>query len=199
MGRGTLLVSFSGGRTSAYMAHWLLMNKSNEYNLQFVFMNTGVEHLKTLEFIDQCDKAWGLNLTWLEAVVHLGERKASTHRVVSYGTASRNGEPFEAMCEKYGIPNRSYNHCTRELKLGPFNSWMKENHQGALRAVGIRADEFDRMSVNAQRDKIIYPLISMRPTTKAEVLSWWKKQSFDLEIPEHHGNCVTCWKNQTAN
>ena len=37
-----LLVSFSGGETSAYMAQWLKANKSNEFEMIFVFANTGV-------------------------------------------------------------------------------------------------------------------------------------------------------------
>jgi len=42
--------------------------------------------------------------------------------------------------------------------------------------------------------RIIYPLIKMKPTTKAEIRHWWAKQDFDLELSEHLGNCVTCWK-----
>ena len=61
----TLFVSFSGGRTSAYMCWWLLKNKSDEYDFIFVFANTGQEHEKTLEFVNECDKRFGLNLVWL--------------------------------------------------------------------------------------------------------------------------------------
>ncbi|MCJ7824256.1 MAG: phosphoadenosine phosphosulfate reductase family protein, partial [Anaerolineales bacterium] len=71
-------MSFSGGRTSGYMCHWLLENKANEYEFIFVFANTGLEHEKTLEFVDQCDKALGLNLTWVEAVVNPEVRSGTT-------------------------------------------------------------------------------------------------------------------------
>ena len=29
---------------------------------------------------------------------------------------------------------------------------------------------------------------------KSEIRHWWAFQDFDLEIDEHYGNCVTCWK-----
>lgn len=55
-----LLVSFSGGETSAYLAKWLLDNKSKEYNMIFVFANTGDEEERTLEFVNECSVRWGL-------------------------------------------------------------------------------------------------------------------------------------------
>lgn len=191
-----LFVSFSGGRTSAYMAWWLIQNMSHKYDLRFVFANTGQEHENTLAFVNRCDKAWGLNLVWLEAVVHHGEKKGCTHKVVSYETASRKGEPFQAMIEKYGIPNPDFPHCNRELKLNVIFSYkrslgLQTNHPTAI---GIRADEMDRMAVSAKKTGAIYPLISWHSTTKGEVRHWWSDQPFDLELPEHLGNCVTCWK-----
>jgi hypothetical protein len=194
MSKTKLSVSFSGGRTSAFMSKWLIDNKSDEFDMQFVFANTGQEHEKTLEFVDRCDKAFGLNLTWVEAVVHHGERKGSTHKVVNYETAARNGEPFEEVIKKYGIPNSSFLHCNREMKLNPMNSWRKENHADSLFAIGIRNDEIDRMRPDYEKAGLIYPLISMRPTTKSEILNFWSKQSFDLDLPEHLGNCITCYK-----
>lgn len=105
MKKETLFVSFSGGRTSAYMCWWLLNNKADKFNFIFVFANTGQEHEKTLEFVDKVDKWLGLNLVWLEAVVHEGELTGSTHKIVNYETASRTGQPFEDVIKKYGIPN----------------------------------------------------------------------------------------------
>ena len=184
----TMVVSFSGGRTSAYMSKWLIDNKSDEYDFVFVFMNTGQEHENTLEFVNKCDVEFGLNLIWIEGVVHEG-RKGGTHKVVSYESASRKGEPFEEMIKKYGIPNRSYPHCNRELKLNPFNSLMRElGLTKSNRAIGIRVDEIDRMSIHAEKNNIIYPLIKFNPTTKSEVILWWKEQSFGLELEEHYGN-----------
>lgn len=50
----------------------------------FLFANTGQEHEKTLEFVDKCDKAWNLNVHWIETVVHYNQRKSSTGARVNF-------------------------------------------------------------------------------------------------------------------
>lgn len=195
MKKPDLVVSFSGGRTSAYMSYWLKKHKSEEYNLHFVFANTGREDERTLEFVKDCDVYFNLNLTWLEAVTHKGERKGCTHKVIDFDTADRKGRVFEEVIQKYGIPNKAYPHCNRELKLNPIKSWMRGNGlKKAHTAIGIRVDEIDRMSIKAEENKLIYPLVSMNPKTKDQILNWWTRQHFDLDVPEHYGNCITCFK-----
>ena len=192
----TLFVSFSGGRTLAYMCWWLLDNKADEYDLRFVFANTGLEHENTLDFVDRCDREWGLNLTWVEAVTSMEHGVGVTHKVVNYETAARNGEPFEQFIRFAGIPNAAYNQCSERLKAMPMEHYRQS--QGFTRkhptAIGIRADEIDRMSPTAKENGLVYPLILWTQTTKAEIRHWWAQQPFDLDLPEHLGNCVTCWK-----
>jgi 3'-phosphoadenosine 5'-phosphosulfate sulfotransferase (PAPS reductase)/FAD synthetase len=189
-----LQVCFSGGRTSAFMCRWLLDNKSQDYNFLFTFANTGLEHEDTLRFADAVDKNFGLGLVWLEAVVHSG-RRASTYRIVNYETASRQGEPFEEVVAKYGLPNHSFKHCTRELKANPMKFYARSIWGDDFDiAIGIRADEKRRVSPNATTHHIVYPLVDMIPTTKADVLDYFEQFDWDLKIPEHYGNCKTCFK-----
>lgn len=195
--KGKIFASVSGGRTSMMMAKWIKDNFERTHDVIYIYANTGREHEKTLEFIDLCDNEWSLGVVWVEAEVYAG-RIGTGHRVVNFETAARytDPRPYEEMIKKYGIPNRNYPHCTRELKQAPMYSylksigWKKGDYQVAI---GIRADEFDRISVNAKRDGLVYPLVKMG-ITKQDVLSWWKGQDFDLDLPEHLGNCMDCWK-----
>jgi len=189
-------ISFSGGRTSAYMAKLLIDNWSDRYDFIITFANSGLEHPKTLDFVHNCDAHFGFNTVWLEAVVHDG-RVASTHKVVNHATAARKGEPFEAVIQKYGIPNTAFPYCTRELKINPMNSYLRSlglDYKTTPTAIGIREDEKRRVSKAAGVTQIYYPLIDVWPTDKAEILDWWSKQSFDLGIDEFEGNCQGCYK-----
>lgn len=192
-----LQISFSGGRTSAYMTKLLLDRCSNEYEFIVTFANTGLEHEKTLEFVNNCDKIFGFNTVWLEADVFFEQRKGTGFKVVSFETASRSGEPFQDVIKKYGIPNPSYLHCTRELKLAPMRSYLTSlgiHHKDIPTAIGIRADEKRRVRKSAEVDNIVYPLIDMWPTDKQDVLDWWEDQLFDLGLDEWDGNCIGCYK-----
>lgn len=81
-----LLVSFSGGETSAYMAQWLWNHKQDEFDMVFVFANTGQENEETLLFVEKCSKHFGFPVHWVEAVVHHGKRKGTTHKAVCFKT-----------------------------------------------------------------------------------------------------------------
>jgi len=208
----TLIVSFSGGRTSAFMGKWLIDNMSNEYEFIFTFANTGQEHEDTLLFIKACDDNFGFNTVWLEAdfskgfrVNANGERERACrrsgdrakHRIVDYETACRDGSLFEDMIIKadYGIPNKAYPHCTRELKLAPMQSYLRSIGKDKCdTAIGIRIDEIKRVNSSALEFNILYPLVDMIPTTKADVLKFFSQYDWDLRLPERLGNCTWCWK-----
>jgi hypothetical protein len=193
-----LLLSFSGGRTSAYMTHWMLENKRDDYNeVVVVFANTGQENEQTLDFVNRCDKEWNLGVVWLEADVIHEANKGTSFKIVRFETASRKGDPFEQVIVKYGIPNQSYPHCTRELKLQPMKSYLRSigwNKGNYVSAIGIRIDEMDRVNSKMVEENLIYPLIEYTKATKELINLWWDRQPFKLELKEHQGNCSWCWK-----
>lgn len=194
-----LLVSFSGGETSAYMLWWILKNWANKYEIKVVFANTGQENEETLLFVEKCSKYFDVEVVWVEAVVNPENRKGTTHKVVNFETASRNGEPFEAVIAKYGIPNPATPHCNREMKLNAINSYMKSiGWKKYYSAIGIRVDEFDRMNAKRKEKRLLYPLISEKPMSKAKINQWWNLQPFRLELKGYQGNCKTCWKKSDA-
>ena len=193
-----LLISFSGGETSAYMTHRIFSSELfANIEKQVVFANTGQENEETLDFVKKCDDEFGFNTTWVEAVTQPG-RVACTHKIVTFETASRNGEPFKAMIEKYGLPNKSYPHCTRELKLHPIRSFMGSlGWFDYMTAVGIRVDEPGRIAKTAKANNIIYPFNDVWPTDKQDVRDFWDDQLFKLELKEYQGNCKWCFKKST--
>jgi len=190
-----LLVSFSGGETSAFMAQWLWKHKQDEFEMIFVFANTGQENEATLVFTKKCADFFGFPLIWIEGVFHKQRGKGPTHKVVTYETASRKGEPFEAVIAKYGIPNPATPHCSRDLKQVPIKSYARAiGWKDYYTAIGIRIDEIDRISVQRKKNRIYYPLCEELKTTKPIVNMFWQSMPFRLELKGYEGNCKWCWK-----
>ncbi len=203
-----LLVCRSGGRTSEFMYKYVLENHADKYNVVGIFANTGWEYHNTLEFVHNNDieneRLFGAKPLWVEAVVHEG-RISSTHKVVTYKTASRNMEPFEEVVKKYGLPNAAYPHCTRELKEQPIHDYIKNVMGWSNRsngdcnyftALGIRSDEPRRIKYNKTPQNKVYPLVDWHPDKpdKLDILDWWEGREFDLGIPDYLGNCVGCFR-----
>lgn len=190
-----LVVSFSGGLTSAYLSKRL--QDSGKYDLHFIFANTGLEHPATLEFVRRCDREFGLNLVWLEAVVNPTHGIGITHKVVSFETASRFGEPFEAFIAKSGIPNANKPQCSDRLKELVIESYKRSaGLTGVSHALGIRRDEPKRRSKSAKKYNLCYPMLDWPEfmADKLDVVDFWDTMPFTLGIEPHEGNCETCWK-----
>jgi 3'-phosphoadenosine 5'-phosphosulfate sulfotransferase (PAPS reductase)/FAD synthetase len=190
------VVMFSGGRTSGVLAKHIKSNPDKYQNVIYVFLNTGKEVEKTLQFVNKCDKEWNLKVVWLEAKVINEKGKGTSYKIVDFETASRNGEPFEAMLKKYPLPNNMASNCTRELKQRPIDSYLRDNFKDyeITRIIGIRSDEAHRKSIHAQKENIIYPLCDELPFNEKMVRLFWEKQSFDLGLKDYEGNCDLCFK-----
>jgi hypothetical protein len=187
------LISFSGGRTSAFMTNELL--KDQEYSDQsiIVFCNTGKENEGTLKFINDCDKLWQNKVVWLEY------SRETKFKIVNYYTASRSGEPFEELINKRKfLPNIMVRYCTQELKIRVIKHYLISlGYKHWTNVIGIRYDEPKRWSkikeaTRKERYETDLPLVKWK-ITKKNVLDYWAKMPFDLEISEDYGNCDLCF------
>lgn len=198
-----ILVSVSGGESSMLMAKYIKDTVSDR-NLHFVFSNTGKEREETLQFLKECDTRWNLNVVWLQPITYHNERRSSGFEIVEFESADRTGRPFEEMIKKYGIPNKTRPHCTRELKIRPIQNYMKSiglKKGDYFSAIGLRTDEMNRVSWERARKELQwYPLITEKMISgkigisKQDVQQWWDKQDFKLNLKSYQGNCDLCWK-----
>lgn len=195
-------ISFSGGRTSAFMLYKVLEANNGKLPDDCVvcFANTGKEDEATLKFVHDCETNWNVPIVWLE--YQDAEESKDRFKIVTFETASRGGEPFEAVIRKKSyLPNPVTRFCTIEMKIRTianylFSIGMCENRsQGEYMSwVGIRADE-PRRAAKIPRDRT--PLVTAG-ITKEIVGEFWKNQPFDLELPNingvtYHGNCDLCF------
>lgn len=186
------VVSFSGGRTSAYLVHLMEQKRVSEnLNVKYVFMDTGAEHPKTYEFIRNVVRQWNIDLVCLRLVVDPKLGNANSYRVMNVDEICADLQPWVDACGKYGTPYVHGAFCTRTMKLEPFERYCKENYPDGYHSwLGIRADEPRRLK---PRDGVSY-LADISDFDKQDILDWWREQPFDLDIPEHLGNCVFCIK-----
>jgi 3'-phosphoadenosine 5'-phosphosulfate sulfotransferase (PAPS reductase)/FAD synthetase len=161
-------------------------------NYIVTFQNTGKEMPATLDFINECDKRWGLNIVWLEY------RYGNNFEVVSYETASRDGRPFDELIahKKHFLPNQMMRYCTKEMKIETVRRYLQSIGVKEWTSYnGIRYDEPRRWSKAKNLpsyQEIELPLVKWK-TTKDDVLNWWSEQDFDLMLKQPYGNCDGCF------
>jgi 3'-phosphoadenosine 5'-phosphosulfate sulfotransferase (PAPS reductase)/FAD synthetase len=188
---GPACISFSGGRTSGYMLWRILQAHGGKLpdDVVVVFANTGKEATETLDFVQTCSTRWGVPITWVEA----------GRGVVTHATASRAGEPFDALTtRKKFLPNPTMRFCTTELKIVPMDAYCRSlGWDDWMTAVGMRADEPRRVAKLADQPTKFAPL-AQAGVTRADVLAFWSDHDFDLALPTHGGvtplgNCDLCF------
>ena len=196
---GPTCISFSGGRTSAYMLWRVLQsNEGLPDDAIICFANTGKEDEATLEFVRDSAKNWLVPITWLEF-----RDTEDRFEVVTFETASRNGEPFEALIRKRNyLPNPVTRFCTIDLKIRPIGRYLlsigmadTKTEAENMSMIGMRADEQRRAAKIADKSRI--PLVTAG-ITKEDVGAFWRAQPFDLGLPNNngvtmHGNCDLCF------
>jgi hypothetical protein len=200
---GPTCISFSGGRTSAYML-WRVLQSNGGLPSDAVvcFANTGKEDEATLEFVRDCSELWAVPITWVE---YCDDEQG--YALVDFTTASRAGEPFEVLMRKRRLlPNPMTRFCTQELKIRPMARYLKDlgmvdtvGEGEYFSWVGIRADE-PRRAAKIERERT--PLVAAGIGAQ-DVGAFWRSQSFDLGLPNMngktmHGNCDLCFLKPAA-
>ena len=214
---GPALISFSGGRTSAYMLHQILDAHDGRLppDVHVCFANTGKEREETLRFVHECGSRWGVDIRWLEfrsrlKSVPVAERFAE----VGLNSASRRGEPFKLAIEaKQAVPNAVQRWCTELLKILVLSSFMEaQGYPRWLNVVGLRADEVRRAAKRiSQNDEGKFAWVTVMPllragVTKRMIWKFWLgpnadpkslthplPQGFDLGLYPYEGNCDACF------
>lgn len=204
---GPAQIAFSGGRSSGYMLYHILDAYDGKLPNSVIvsFQNTGREMPETLDFIEACSRNWNIHIEWVEYDPAL----PSNWKHVDHATAARNGEPFAALVRKRKyLPNPVARFCTAELKVRTAKRYMLAQgftHWNAI--LGMRGDEPKRV-INAckpSRDRWtnVCPM-AFASVTKHTVADFWRKQPFDLQLPNINGktplgNCDLCFMKSEAN
>lgn len=197
---GPAIISVSGGRTSGFMLRQIIDAHGGKLpdDVIPVFCNTGLEHAATYAFLEEIGRRW-TPIRWLE--YRVGEDGKHGFCEVTPETASRKGEPFEALIRKSNyLPNPVVRKCTVELKLQTSGRYTRAlgwtEHYG--NAIGLRADEPRRvakMKGDRAAEEVLMPMHAAGHTVE-DVRAFWDAQPFDLNLPKNDnafGNCTGCF------
>lgn len=201
---GPALISFSGGRSSAYMLKKMIDAHGGRLpdDIHVCFANTGRELEPTLRFVHDCATNWDVRVHWLEFVSNR-QLKPPAERFceVGFNSASRNGEPFDRLISLKGaLPTGRQRWCTEFMKVRVLFDYAEAAGLGKpgefKEIIGLRADEKARI-IRLQGDarnearQIICPM-STAGVVKSDIFSFWKASSFDLKLERGFGNCDQC-------
>jgi len=204
---GPALISFSGGRTSAYMLKMILDAHGGVLpdDVHVTFANTGKEREETLRFVHECATRWGVRVRWLEWRTRRVKDDAGNvipfdqrFEEVGFNSASRNGRPFaELIAAKGYTPNAVTRFCTSELKVRVMKYFMQaQGYDHWSNIIGLRHDEPRRVAKsrapNRDRWTSILPLDDAKVTNRM-VRAFWAEQDFDLQLLPFEGNCDGCF------
>ena len=215
---GPTLLSFSGGRTSAYMLHQVLRAHGGVLPgyVFVVFCNTGWERPETLRFVYECGLRWGVDFWWLDWVDRTNGQVAPAERfrVVGLNSASLTGEPMLALIRRKGyLPNAVTRFCTAELKIDTMKQFMMSlGYETWVNMVGLRSDERKRVMKQVLRNAggkerwISYCPLALAGVVERVVWRFWLgrnndprkleyylPQGFDLGLRRYEGNCHGCF------
>ena len=188
-----IFCSVSAGYSSVMMAikikEWY-----QDHNIIFAMANTSKERLESLDFMNECDKLYNLNLKWIEAEFH-EKGVGVTAKVVDYKNLKTKGEIFEDGIKKLGIPSNVNKWCNRDMKLIPLKKYADSvfglNNYSI--AVGLRIDEMDRVRKDYKDNNVFYPLMDHK-ISKKERNKFWLNQPIKISIPAYKGNCDLCFE-----
>ena len=192
---GPAAISVSGGLSSAYLLHQVVSAHGGRLpdGVVAIFANTGEELPSTLDFVHELELRLA-PIVWVE----LAGRYET--KVVTYETASRGGQPFDALvsCRKM-LPNRVMRFCTTELKARRIMFQMRAlGHVDYTNVLGIRADEQRRAaSMRGRGAEVSLPLVAAGHSWR-EVDAFWAASDYALPLPRVKGrtawgNCVWCF------
>ena len=207
-GLNNLMVTVSGGRSSAMMARHIQTNeKYADFEKVFVFCNTGMERPETIEFLKNIEKYWEMPLVKIEGVYSNDLGTGVRYKIVEWDELDMKAVTFSKMIEHKnkgvfsGLPNQDAPYCSENLKTLPAKKLCDDifGVNNYKIAIGFRKEDMPKRiswaEIKEQKQKL-FPLLTdfYTPISQIDLNKLWEKEDFKLELHGKYGNCELCWK-----
>lgn len=144
------IVSFSGGRTSAFMVHQIEQMRATgqiKGQVEYIFLDTGAEHPGTYEFIRKVAGHFNIQITLLRPVISPDIGTGVTFKVIGWDDLKPDLQPWREMLAKHGAPySPGGGFCTGRLKTTAHDKYCDEKYGkgNTVKWIGYRIDESKR-------------------------------------------------------
>lgn len=169
--------NFSGGKSSALMT---LLGQPTEDDI-ILFCDTGREHEKTYQFLDDFEKYEGLTI----------------HRTTYTNKNAPGLTGYDAyMKNRRTLPNVIHRECTIVLKIKQARRYLRELGIRKYESyTGFRADEQGRILDFEERFEGVHTrfILNELGINKAMVNEFWANKPYTLDLPPILGNCDLCF------
>ena len=169
-----IIVSVSGGKDSTAMCLNLLEQGYTKDDFTCVFMNTGWEHERTYEYLDQLEKTIGKIIRLKQHIDYPEEYKEH----VEYFEQKLGYEsPFIRGIFKMRIfPSSRVKWCTKYIKIDPIKEYFDSLDCDYVNLVGIRKEEsLRRANMTEWEYNNFFDCWTHRP-----LIDWTEKQVIDI-------------------
>lgn len=208
-----LIVLVSGGRTSGMMARHIQTSKKYlDYEIIYVFCNTGQERPETIDFLKDMVYHWGIPLNIIEGVYSDEVGVGVKSKLVDFETMDMSGRVFSEMISHLnknkwtGVPNQAIPYCSEYLKTRVSHHFAKKifGTTKYIKALGYRKEDMPKRITLAELkedDSRIAPILTdfEKPYGNLELNIFYDQQPFKLKIHSKLGNCELCWKKSDMN
>jgi 3'-phosphoadenosine 5'-phosphosulfate sulfotransferase (PAPS reductase)/FAD synthetase len=213
MTKENLMVTISGGRSSAMMArHIQLSDKYKDFKKVYVFCNTGMERPETIQFLKDIEKYWQIPLIKIEGVYSNDLGTGIKYNIVEWDELDMSAKTFSNMIEHKtkgifkGLPNQNAPYCSENLKTTPAKKLCNDifGVNNYKIAIGFRKEDMPKRISWAEikeDKKRIFPLLTdfESPVSQLDLNKYWYKEQFKLNLHGKYGNCELCWKKSDNN
>jgi len=184
------VASWSGGKDSTFMVDQLLRN-GDPLDL-IVFSNTGYEFQEMYDYIDRVKEYWEIRYDVEVVLLNRGEAGKAVWKRWAEGEFTKGQHEGKPRGFPFTI---GMSWCTRELKIKPFDNFIKELYgkdQKIKRYVGIAYDEPRRIT---DEENLVYPIFDWK-IIEREVEDILIEREFHNPLYNHFGRtgCYLCPK-----
>lgn len=208
-----LMVTISGGRSSAMMARHIQTNeKYADYDKIFVFCNTGMERPETIDFLKNIEKYWKIPIVKIQGIYSNDLGTGVKYEIVDWDNLDMKANTFSKMIEHKnkgvfsGLPNKDAPYCSENLKTLPAKKLCDDifGVNNYKISIGYRKEDMPKritLPEIKEDKKRIFPLLTdfITPISQLDLNKFFKKESFKLELHGKFGNCELCWKKSNDN